>query len=200
MGSCRSGRLRRLWWPNKRGASLGGHGLTPEGKINGIIISRNNKATFSRNNIWVEVKVPWWGESSFFTPPLHPKQSGFFGCQWSVVLFGYGRAEEMKPEGRLKGKGSNCPKPANCVPWFFCFRQDVCYWVFFSLIFLPDRFRSNMNKYVLLCKTEAERCWFAVILLVPLFFLDITSCPLCPVFLVLVSKRLSLMAIGSHLG
>lgn len=119
MGSCRSGRLRRLWWPNKRGASLGGHGLTPGGKINGIIISRNNKATFSRNNIWGEVKVPWWGESSFFTPLLHLKQSGFFACQWSVVLFGYGRAEEMKPEGRLKGKGSNCPKPANCVPWFF---------------------------------------------------------------------------------
>lgn len=104
MGSCRSGRLRRP--PNKRGASLRGHGLTPGGKINRIIISRNNKATFSRNNIWGEVKVPWWGESSFFTPPLHLKQSGFFGCQWSVVLFGYGCAEEMKPEGRLKGKGT----------------------------------------------------------------------------------------------
>lgn len=145
-------------------------------------------------------KCPDEGNQAFSLHYSISNNQVFFACQWSVVLFGYGGAEEMKPEGMLKGKGSNCPKPANCVPWFFWLRQDVCYWVFFSVIFLPDRFRSNMNKYVLLCKSEAERCWFAVILLVPLFFLDITSCPLCPVFLVLGSMRLSLMAIGSHLG
>lgn len=39
MGSCRSGRLRRPWWPNKRGASLEGHGLTPGAKSMALLLA-----------------------------------------------------------------------------------------------------------------------------------------------------------------
>lgn len=138
-------------------------------------------------------KCPDEGNQAFsLHHSISNNQGFFFGCQWSVVLFGYGRAEEMKPEGRLKGKGSNCPKAANCAPWFFLTWAQCVIWVWV--------FRSNVNKNVLLCKSEAERCCFTVILSVPLFLLDITSCPLCFVFQVLVFKRLPIMAIWSHLG
>lgn len=66
--------------------------------------------------------------------------------------------------------------------------------------FLPDRLRFNINKYVFLCESEVNRCWVTVILLVTLIFLDLTSCPLCRAFLVLVSERHSQMAIGSLMG
>lgn len=124
----------------------------------------------------------------------------FVVCQWSMVLFGYGHIDEAW--GQVE-RGRELLSTTNKLSVSVLLTQaEHVYWLSFLLLllFLPDPIRFNINKYVLLCKLEVKRCWVTVILLVTLFFLDITSCPLCPVFLVLMSERISRMANRIPLG
>lgn len=135
MWSCHGGRLRRRRWPQtKKGGGLGVTAWPPGGKINGIIMSGNNKVTFiHRPTFERRWKCPDEEQPLFFFfTPSHPRQSSF----WSSLVHGAHWTRPYEAWGKVRGGVAIVQsRQVKFLPkmggWFFWCMQYV-YFDFFS--------------------------------------------------------------------